>query len=80
MNPLIKPQPKPILDSGVSVADLVITDMQDRKQFGFNKYHTYLQTNNGRNHLIDAYQEILDLSVYLRSQIEEDWREPNELW
>jgi hypothetical protein len=80
MNPLIKPQPKPIANSGFPVADLVIADMEDRKQFGFDKYRTYLETNNGRNHLVDAYQEILDLSVYMRSHIEENWQEPNELW
>jgi hypothetical protein len=80
MNPLITPQPKPILDSGVVVADLVIDDMVARKKFGFEKYKTYLQTENGRNNLIDAYQEILDLAVYMRSQIYESWVEPNELW
>lgn len=35
------------------------------------KYGTPLQANNGRNPLIDAYQEALDLCVYLRQEIEE---------
>jgi hypothetical protein len=30
-----------------------------------------LQAHNGRNALIDAYQEALDLVVYLRQAIEE---------
>jgi hypothetical protein len=64
----------------VIVADLVIADMLARKNFGFQKYGTYLQTENGRNHLIDCYQEILDLAVYMRLEIEENWVEPNEIW
>jgi len=35
------------------------------------KYHTYLLTHNGRDALIDAYQEALDLAMYLRQAIEE---------
>ena len=39
---------------------------------GIEKYGTVLQPNNGRNALVDAYQEALDLAVYLRQRIEED--------
>ena len=80
MNPLITPQPLPISNISKSAHDLVIADMIDRKEFGHNKYGVYLQSDNGRNNLIDAYQEILDLAVYVRCQIEENHIEPTELW
>ena len=77
---LSKPQPKPINDSGVIVIDMVVRDMCDRKQFGLDKYGTALCSNNGRNALIDAYQETMDLMVYLKQQILESYIEPTELW
>jgi hypothetical protein len=38
---------------------------------GIAKYGTPLQTFNGRDPLIDAYQEALDLAVYLKQAIME---------
>lgn len=55
--------------------DLVCEDMQKRKQFGLSKYGTLLQAGNGRDALQDAYDEVLDLAVYLRQAIAE--RGPN---
>lgn len=54
--------------------DLVIEDMRKRKEFGLAKYGTILQAGNGRNALQDAYEEVLDLAVYLRQKIEEERR------
>jgi hypothetical protein len=51
---------------------LVIKDMLDRNSFGTKKYGTPLRANNGRNPLVDAYQEALDLCVYLRQAIYEE--------
>jgi hypothetical protein len=65
------PEPKPIANDSPSVHDLVIRDIEDRKQFGLQKYGTTLQPGNGRRSLVDAYQEVLDLAVYLRQHIEE---------
>jgi hypothetical protein len=79
-NPLINPQPSPLNSSGIPVVDLVIKDLSDRKAFGIAKYGTALQANNGRNNLIDVYQEVLDMAIYIRCQIEEHWTEPFELW
>jgi len=50
---------------------LVIKDMEERRLNGIEKYGVPLQKNNGRKTLIDAYQEALDLAVYLRLAIEE---------
>lgn len=51
------------------VLPYVIDDLAKRAQMGKDKYGTYLMTNNGRDALIDAYQEALDLVMYLRQAI-----------
>lgn len=59
------PQPPP--HSGkLTVIDYVLSDMAERAAAGVEKYGTHLQTHNGRDALWDAYQEALDLSMYLR--------------
>lgn len=45
--------------------------MEERERFGILKYGTPVQAGNGRDALVDAYQEALDLCVYLRQAIEE---------
>jgi hypothetical protein len=72
-------EPKPIPNSGTSMHDLVILDMLERKRFGLSKYGTLLQAHNGRKALRDAYEEILDLAVYLRQAIEEQDSEPTAI-
>lgn len=49
----------------------VIEDLNTRREFGIAKYGTPLQADNGRDALVDAYQEALDLVCYLRQVIEE---------
>jgi hypothetical protein len=68
--PPIVDQPPPVPNDGVAVWDLVIADMQARDQTGRERYGTPLQVENGRSHLIDAYQEMLDGAAYLRAEIE----------
>lgn len=65
------PQPDPIKGTGRSIWNLVLDDMQERDKTGLKKYGTRLRANNGRDALVDAYQEALDLVVYLRQAIEE---------
>lgn len=50
---------------------LVIDDMLQRDNKGRSVYGTPLMSHNGRDALIDAYQEALDLAVYLRQEIQE---------
>ncbi len=50
---------------------LVIDDMRRRDLAGRRKYGTALRPFNGRDALVDAYQEALDLAVYLRQAIYE---------
>lgn len=69
--PLVTEQRPPTATSGIAVWDLVIADMQARDRLGRERYGTPLQLFNGRDALVDAYQEALDLVVYLRQAIEE---------
>lgn len=71
-------QVAPIPNDGPSCHDLVIEDMKDRKAFGLRKYDSLLQPHNGRSFLQDAYEEVLDLSVYLRGRIEEERSDSKE--
>lgn len=63
-------QPEPNV-STVDIWPLVVRDMVLRDQVGKKRYGTPLQANNGRDPLMDAYQEALDLCAYLRQAIYE---------
>lgn len=54
-----------------AVWDLVIEDMKNRDEKGTEEYGTRLVPFNGRNPLWDAYEEALDMAVYLRQAIYE---------
>lgn len=62
----------PIPNDQTSCQDLVIADIEARKALGLKKYGTLLQPFNGRSFLQDAYEEVLDLAVYLRGRLEEE--------
>jgi len=65
-----KDQPTPS-GSGPDIATLVQADIEARAQKGLRTYGERLKPNNGRDALVDAYQEALDLCMYLRQIIEE---------
>lgn len=67
----ITDQPAPLPNGQPAVWDLVIADMHDRDRLGRERYGTPLQAHNGRDPLVDAYQEALDLVAYLRQAIAE---------
>lgn len=50
---------------------LVLKDMEERRRMGIEKYGVPVRADNGRDALVDAYQEALDLVVYLRQAIEQ---------
>lgn len=62
-------QPKPKPNHHQATWGLVIADMALRNNVGVEKYGTPLQPFNGRNSLQDAYEEVLDLAVYLKNAI-----------
>jgi hypothetical protein len=45
--------------------------MAARDALGAERYGTRLQPHNGRDAMRDAYEEVLDLCVYLRSVLYE---------
>jgi hypothetical protein len=51
--------------------DLVIEDIEARKQTGIERYGTPLQAHNGRNVDLDLYEELLDATTYLRQKLVE---------
>lgn len=61
-------QPPPQPSTG-DVWRMVIADMESRREFGIAKYGTPVQAGNGRDALLDAYQEVLDTAVYLKQAI-----------
>lgn len=50
---------------------LVLEDMEVRRKLGIERYGRPVQTFNGRDALQDAYEEALDLAVYLKQAMEE---------
>lgn len=52
-----------------SVTDAVIHDLEERRKQGTTKYGTELKSFNGRDALVDAYQEALDLCCYLKQAL-----------
>ena len=71
-------QPAP-QEGEIIVVDVVLDDIRERAETGKLKYGTYLQTNNGRDALWDAYQEALDGVMYLRQEILEKEQATAEL-
>lgn len=56
---------------GTEITPLVCEDLMRRSKMGEAKYGTVLRADNGRNPLVDAYQEALDHACYLRQAMEE---------
>lgn len=54
------------------IFDLVIADLRERDRIGYAEYGKPMTTFDGRDSLWDAYEEVLDLAVYLRKAIEEN--------
>jgi hypothetical protein len=79
-------QPLPIKNTSTPIVDLVIRDLERyqtpvtaviiddlwaRKRLGIERYGAALQAHNGRDAHRDAYEEAMDLVVYLRQCVEE---------
>ncbi len=69
-----RPQPPPA-GNGKIVYTEVLKDIKERVQAGKQKYGTNLKTNNGREALWDAYQEAIDLVMYLKQALMENENE-----
>ena len=62
-------QPMPVQNNEPYIQDQVIADMEERKAHGIAQYGTGLQPFNGRNAPVDAYEEALDLTNYLKTWV-----------
>jgi hypothetical protein len=69
--PLVTEQAPPVANAHPAVWPLVLDDMESRDREGRRKYGVPLQPHNGRDTLIDLYQELLDAVVYTRTLIYE---------
>lgn len=72
-------QALPVKNEQPYIQDLVLADIEERKALGLKKYGTLLQPFNGRSFLQDAYEEALDLVIYLRGKLEEERQQDTEL-
>jgi hypothetical protein len=46
---------------------MLADDFKKRKEYGLRKYGVVLHPDNGRDHVKDAFDEVVDLLVYLRT-------------
>lgn len=65
-------QPMPTVNDRPDVQAAVIADIERRREVGIERYGTALQPHNGRDALLDAYEEVLDLACYLKQRLIED--------
>ena len=63
-------QQAPEQGDGSEIYQLVLIDVCTRSQFGARKYGHALHTTANVDYLVNAYQETLDLLIYLRGEIE----------
>ena len=63
----MQPAPKP--NDTQPIHEQVIEDIKRRAEVGKQNYGTYLQANNGRDSLLDAYEEAQDKALYLKQAI-----------
>lgn len=62
----------PPLPGRAQVLPRVLLDLNSRAFHGLKKYGTTLHTHNGRSALQDAYEEALDLVMYLKQKLMEE--------
>lgn len=66
-------------ETPISITDAVITDLNDRRRLGIAKYGMQLMAHNGRDALVDLYQELTDATLYLRQHLVERRAIANDL-
>jgi hypothetical protein len=64
-------QPMPVVNDRPAVQDQLIVEIERRKKIGVERYGTLLQPFNGRSAIRDAFEESLDLTIYLRQVLAE---------
>lgn len=59
-----------IHNDGVRILPLVISDLEERAEAGYEKYGRPYCVNTRPDPLKEAYEEVLDAAMYLRAAIE----------
>lgn len=70
----------PIPNRNQPIAELVVKDLELRTKHGIKEYGVALQPWNGRDAMLDLYQEVLDASVYCRQVMVEREKARELLW
>ena len=65
-------QPLPIINDHVDIQSMVIADIEARRELGIRRYGSALQPHNGRNALLDLYEELLDAVAYIKQRLVEE--------
>jgi hypothetical protein len=65
----------PVPNGSPDIQSMVIADIEKRRELGISRYGTALQAHNGRDALLDLYEELMDALVYLKQLLVE--RETN---
>ncbi len=55
-----------------SIHDLMINDIKGRKRYGVERHGSTLLAHQGRNSLLDAYHQSLDMAAFLKTQLAEE--------
>lgn len=69
MSQATTPEPAPQPNDWPTVHDIAASALLQRKAWGVQKYGTPLQPFNGRNALVDAFQEMLDGAAYVQQAL-----------
>lgn len=64
-------QDMPVINDHPDIQSMVIADINERRNLGIRRYGTALQPHNGRDALLDAYEEAIDLAMYLKQALVE---------
>lgn len=70
-------QSSPKANDSIPICDQVIEDLKKRKEVGISRYGVALQANNGRNALLDCYEEAQDQLLYLKQHLVESEQSKN---
>lgn len=64
-------QGMPTVNTEPDIQSRVIADIEKRRELGISRYGTALQPNNGRNALLDLYEELIDAVMYTKQRLVE---------
>lgn len=65
-------QPLPTSNDSPDIQSMVIADIVERRRLGISRYGVALQPHNGRNALLDLYEELIDAAMYCKQRLVEE--------